>query len=174
LSPPLVHKGEVRGGAFRPDGKVVATSAADGTVRLWEVPTGRSLLPPLFHDGWVRSVAFSPDGKTLVTGCDDGSARLWSADDGAPLGAVLQHRAPVNRVAFHPNGRIILTASSDGTGRLWTPPSPIVGNPTQVALWVQVLTGMELDAEGTGQVLTAEVWQQRRQRLQELGGPPVD
>jgi WD40 repeat protein len=150
----------------------VATAAADGTVRLWEVPGGRPLLPPLFHDGWVRSVAFSPDGKTLVTGCDDGTARLWGADDGAALGAVLQHRGPVNRVAFHPDGKTVLTASSDGTARLWTPPPPVLGDPAHVAVWVQVLTGMELDAEGTVQVLPAGAWEQRRRRLQEFGGPP--
>jgi len=171
LSPPLEHKGEVRGGAFRPDGQAVATAAADGTVRLWEVPGGRSLAPPLLHDGWVRSVAFSPDGKTLVAGCDDGTAQLWSAD-GAALGAFLPHRGPVNRVAFSPDGKTVLTGSGDGMARLWTPPPPVGGDPAHVALWVQVRTGMELDAEGTVQVLPAEAWEQRRRQLQERGGPP--
>src|SRR5205823_1540110 len=98
----------------------------------------------------------------------DGTARLWNAGDGAPLGTVLQHRGPVNRVAFSPDGKTLLTASSDGTARLWTPPSPIRGDSAQVGLWVQVLTGMELDADGTIQVLPAEAWKQRRGQLQEL------
>src|SRR5262249_5853050 len=147
---------------------------ADGTVRLWEVPSGRSLMAPLLHDGWVRSVAFSPDGKTLATGCDDGAARLWNAEDGTALGAVLQHRGPVNRVAFSPDGRTVLTGSSDGPARLWTPPSPLRGDPDHVTLWLQVLTGMELDAEGTVQVLPGDVWEQRRRQLHERGGPPTN
>ena len=86
--------------------------------------------------------------------------------------AALRHRGPVNRLSSVPDGKIVLTASSDGTARLWTPPPPVGGQAAQVALWVQVLTGMELDAEGTVQVLTAEAWQQRRRQLEEMGGPP--
>jgi WD40 repeat protein/serine/threonine protein kinase len=172
LSPPLVHRGEVRAGAFRPDGKAVATASADGTARLWAVPGGDSLALPLFHDGWVRSVAFSPDGKLLATGCDDGTARLWDAETGTALGAVLRHRGPVNRIAFSPDGKTVLTASSDGTARLWTPPPPVGGKPDHVALWVQVLTGMELDEEGTAQVLPGDAWEQRRRQLEERGGVP--
>jgi hypothetical protein len=36
-----------------------------------------------------------------------------------------------------------------------------------------VITGIELDEYGGVRVLDAPVWQQRRQRLQKLGGPPV-
>ncbi len=171
LSPPLVHQGLVRAGSFRPDGKIVATAAGDGTVRLWEVPSGRSLLPPLLHDSWVRSVAFSPDGRTLATGSDDETARLWSAEDGTPLGAVLRHRGPVNKVAFSHDGRIVLTASSDGTARLWTPPPPVSGDRANVVMRVQVLTGLELNAEGTMQVMSGDAWQRRRRQLQESGAP---
>jgi WD40 repeat protein len=77
----------------------------------------------------------------------------------------------VNRVAFSPDGKTVLTASSDGTARLWTPPPPVRGAPAHVALWVQVLTGMELDAEGTVQVLPGDVWKQRRQELQQGPSP---
>ena len=172
LSDWLVHKGDVLGGAFRPDGKAVATAAADGTLRLWEVPTGKSLMPPMLHDGRVQSVAFSPDGKTLATGCDDGIVRLWNGANGTPLGAVLQHRGPVNRVVFSPDGKKVLTGSNDRTARLWTPPPAVLGDPNLVTLWAQIQTGMELDNEGTAQVLTRDDWQERRRIFDQLGGLP--
>jgi hypothetical protein len=43
----------------------------------------------------------------------------------------------------------------------------------RIVLWTQVMTCLELDADGVARVLDADSWQQRRQCLDELGGPPV-
>ena len=37
------HTGEVEGLAFTPDGKLLASAGWDGTVRLWELPTGKEI-----------------------------------------------------------------------------------------------------------------------------------
>ena len=51
---------------------------------------------------------------------------------------------------------------------------PMRGDPKRIMLWVQVITGLEVDELTAVHVLDAAAWQQRRQRLQELGGPPVE
>jgi hypothetical protein len=43
----------------------------------------------------------------------------------------------------------------------------------RIMLWTQVITGLEVDELTVVHFLDAATWQQRRQRLQELGGPPV-
>ena len=43
----------------------------------------------------------------------------------------------------------------------------------QVRRWVEVLTGLDLDADGTLQALDAETWRERRQALQARGGPRI-
>jgi hypothetical protein len=48
----------------------------------------------------------------------------------------------------------------------------VEGRGERVALWAQVLTGMELDADGVARLLDPAAWQERRRRLAERGGPP--
>ena len=57
--------------------------------------------------------------------------------------------------------------------RLWHVPQPLRGDPERISLWTQVNTGLEVDEVTAVHVLDAATWQLRRQRLQQLGGPPT-
>ena len=122
-SPPRVdrpHRLRVRGGVS-PDGKLLATTSGDRTVRLWDTATGDKRGEPLTgHTDSVLGVAFSPDGKLLATTSADQTLRLWDTATGKPHGERLTgHTDTVNRVAFSPDGALLATASSDRTLRLW-------------------------------------------------------
>jgi hypothetical protein len=76
-------------------------------------------------------------------------------------------------VAFNPEGKSLLTGCKDGIVRRWPVPPPVEGDAGRIALWTRVLSGLEMDANGTVHPLDAPAWQRAKQRLDEEGGPPM-
>lgn len=103
---------------FHPDGLILATGAADGLVKVWEMRAQKSVAQFEGHAGAVPSLAFSENGYHLATAASDG-VKLWDlrklknfkslAPDG--LGAVAA-------VAFDHSG-LYLTAGGAGGARVF-------------------------------------------------------
>jgi len=113
--------------ALTADGKTLVTGSADGTVRVWEVGTGKQLRLFQGHavekmsDSGVTAVAVRPDGRQAASAGADGSIRLWdlsTADDNRPLAGAA---GPVWAVAVSPDGKLAATAGADKVVRLYDP-----------------------------------------------------
>ena len=110
--------------SFSADGRFLASSHRDGTVRLFDVATTQQKTTFTGHTGEVLCVSFSPDGKTLVSGSYDKTVRVWDVVTGEVKATLEKHNEIIKSVAFSPDGKTIASASVDGTVFLWDLTSP--------------------------------------------------
>ncbi|WP_373525838.1 WD40 repeat domain-containing protein [Nostoc sp.] len=76
------HNDQINSVAFSPDGQTLASGSQDGSVKLWDVKSGKELLTVSEQSdngslSKVTSVAFSLDGQTLVSSSEDGIVKIW-------------------------------------------------------------------------------------------------
>jgi WD40 repeat protein len=134
------------GVAFSRDGRRVATSGWDGTVRVYDAGTGAEVYPPLraHQAGPVYDVAFDPEDRNLVSAHHDGTVRVWDAETGQPRRDVKAHEHPVLGLVFSRDDRFLVTCggkehrltvwrwgadSQDAVHTLSMPASGILRNP---------------------------------------------
>src|SRR5262245_1175769 len=115
----LQHHSGVLAVAFSPDGKHLATGAADGKLRLWDLASGRELASFSGHSKLIRSIAFSPDGSRIASASEDHTVRMWDIATGQGLLTLNGHTDQVCSVAFSPDGKTLASGSFDHTVKLW-------------------------------------------------------
>jgi len=82
------HSGRVLSVAWSGDRGLLASAAADRTVRLWSADAAEELAR-LEHEGVVWQATFNPGGEWLISVCEDGRIRLWDVAAALRRSAVL-------------------------------------------------------------------------------------
>jgi WD40 repeat protein len=137
VAPPLTAisgPGAVESVAFSPDGRLLATGADDGSVRLFDLtnpghPRPLTVVRGAGTNDPIYTVAFAPDGKTIAAASvNTNSVQLWrlTSNDsllraGPDLGGMASY--PIG-LAFTPDSRTLAIGNSDKSVYLWDVASP--------------------------------------------------
>ena len=113
------HPSAVWSLALSASGQLMATGGADGTLRLWEVPSGRQLAVWDVSPNGVSGVALSADGELLACTNDDGSLPLWAMGSTQPVAVLHGHTSGTFSVALSSDGHMLASGDAEGTVRLW-------------------------------------------------------
>jgi WD40 repeat protein len=111
------------GVTFSPDGRWIATSGNDATIKVWDSETGAEIFTLVGHTGPTFGVSFSPDGQYLATSSVDRTVKVWAlpkAGEHVPEPLTLYgNTGAVYQIDFSPDGTRIVSVGRDHTVRVY-------------------------------------------------------
>ncbi|AFY62724.1 NB-ARC domain-containing protein [Synechococcus sp. PCC 6312] len=113
-----LHRGQLLGLSFSPDGSLVATAGQDSLIRLWQVSTGQPVATLAGHRDLIWSVVFSQDGQSLYS-VSNNEIKFWSVAARLCERTLYGLSVTCRTLAIHPAGTRLITGSNDRQIRLW-------------------------------------------------------
>jgi WD40 repeat protein len=113
------HDGLVTRLAFSADGSQLASASGDGTVKLWEVASGKLLTEYIKQQEAIWSMALSPNGKIVASGAGGKVLGIWDIDSGNRESHIIELSGRVQALGIHPSGSLLACASGDGKMVIW-------------------------------------------------------
>ncbi|KAL7914210.1 vegetative incompatibility protein HET-E-1 [Trichoderma velutinum] len=111
------HTRETLAVSFSPDGRQLASSSADGTIKLWDTATGRCTVT-LVTQSERPVFCFSPNNPQLASASAN-QIKLWNSITGRCIITLDGNDDPVTEISFAPDGRQLALTSNNHTVKLW-------------------------------------------------------
>ena len=105
--------------AISPNGKIVASGGANGTIELYDFKTRKLVRTLRSHSDSIRGMSFSPTGSILASSSGDKTIKIWNFRTGQLLRTFSGFSGPVWTVAITPNGKRLVSGSYNGTIKIW-------------------------------------------------------
>jgi WD40 repeat protein len=128
------HTNWVTGVAHLPDGRRIITCSYDGSLRLWEIESGKHVGDDWQDDGdhtAVFSIALSPNGKTVASGSGNGKVRLWDVETEKVVAKWTGNTGAAMSLCWSVDGERVVSGYIDGTIQVWDIESDTVLGPIE-------------------------------------------
>jgi WD40 repeat protein len=112
------HKSVVVGLRVSPDGAWLASTGADGYLRLWATRDWAEVRSAKLEGSGVFQLAFDPRSESVIVSADY-LIQAYSVDDGSVVDRIELPLKGLYGVAISPDGKYLANAAADGKVRVW-------------------------------------------------------
>lgn len=115
------HTDSVRTSCLSNDGKYLATSSNDHSIKVWNVDNNfieDHTLPTL--DTIARALSFSPDSQFLAAGLEDGNVKIYDATNHFEQKyEIACNGITIRSICFSPDGNFLVAGLNNGHIKIW-------------------------------------------------------
>jgi len=97
-----------------PDGRRMVSASDDGTLKVWDLASGRAEATLQGHADRVTACAVTPDGRRVVSGSWDHTLKVWDVQAGT---CIFTHRANAGYLAIAATATTLI--AGDFAGAVW-------------------------------------------------------
>jgi WD40 repeat protein len=108
------HTEPVKGVIHLPGGQQIMTYSKDGSLRVWDLQTGKQISNWRDGEGGMSAIALSPDGKKVISGSWNGAVRLWNLDAGKVIAKWTGHTGKIVSVCWNRDCERVMSGSRMG------------------------------------------------------------
>ncbi|MCJ8280066.1 MAG: NB-ARC domain-containing protein, partial [Rivularia sp. ALOHA_DT_140] len=105
---------------YKTKGKyLLASCSFDGTIKLWDIGSGRCLKTFYGHTKEVYCISYNLKSNLLATGSVDETIKIWNLSNSECIKTLFGHSHNIWSVAFTDDGKNLTSSRSDKTIKLW-------------------------------------------------------
>jgi WD40 repeat protein len=111
------HGAAISAVAVTPDGRWVLSGADDGTLKQWDLETGRVIRTFHGHNGAIRGITITPNGHWAASTGADHTLKVWDLQTGDEKWTLAGYRDFIAVVT--PDGQWAISRADDHTLKVW-------------------------------------------------------
>jgi len=113
------HKDGITCVKFHPNYPVIASSAEDALIKIWDADTGLEERTMAGHQDAVQCIAFHPKGIAIASCSADMMIKVWDTEEYKCIKTLQGHDHNISGITYSRDGSQLISCSRDKTIRVW-------------------------------------------------------
>lgn len=110
---PVGHTKSITCLAVSKDNKRIVSGSEDGTLRLWDISSGKELMVYKGHYGSISQIQYAQNDQRILSIAEDNTLKVWDLKSGNLVQNLEGHTEMINKFSVSPDEKLVSTVGED-------------------------------------------------------------